>query len=91
MRYIFHALKKVPSKPSHVQFPKMNVRRLLSYEAKLLFSEGHGRMETCSHPLLKTAILLHTEANWRFILVIAVAVLLHKTANASHSFSGTVT
>ena len=28
-----------------LQFPKMNVRRLLSYEAKLLFSEGCGRMK----------------------------------------------
>ena len=28
----------------NIQFPKMNVRRLLSYEAKLLFSEGRGRM-----------------------------------------------
>ena len=27
-----------------VQFQKMNVRCLLSYEAKLLFSEGRGRM-----------------------------------------------
>ena len=29
---------------SYIQFPKMNVRRLLSYEAKLLFSEGRGIM-----------------------------------------------
>ena len=28
----------------HIQFPKMNVRRLLSYEAKLLFLKGRGRM-----------------------------------------------
>ena len=27
-----------------IQFRKMNVRRLLSYEAKLLYSEGRGRM-----------------------------------------------
>ena len=27
-----------------IQFLKMNVSRLLSYEAKLLFSEGCGRM-----------------------------------------------
>ena len=33
----------------HIQFPKMNVRRLLSYEAKLLLSEGRGRMYTDSH------------------------------------------
>ena len=28
----------------YIQFPKMNVSRLLSYQAKLLFSEGRGRM-----------------------------------------------
>ena len=35
----------------YIQFPKMNVSPLLSYEAKLLFSEGCGRMQTCSHTL----------------------------------------
>ena len=57
----------------------MNVRRFLSYEAKLLVcgintvgAQGCGYMSTFYHAPLK------------------IAVLLHKTANASHSFSGTV-
>ena len=34
----------IPMMLIELQFPKMNVSRLLSYEAKLLFSEGRGRM-----------------------------------------------
>ena len=32
------------SAASTIQFPKMNMDRLLFYEAKVLFSEGRGRM-----------------------------------------------
>ena len=45
MAVLLHKQAKVPFiLIIAVQFPKMNVRRLLSYEAKLLFSEGRGRM-----------------------------------------------
>ena len=37
-------LQKTAHAKNYIQFPKMNVSRLLSYEAKLLFSEGRGRM-----------------------------------------------
>ena len=39
-----YRLSKSKVQKKVIQFPKMNVRRLLSYEAKLLFSEGRGRM-----------------------------------------------
>ena len=44
----------------YIQFPEMNVSRLLSYEAKLLFSEGGGRMQTCSHTLVLLQHEYHT-------------------------------